>query len=256
MFSFNTPATRALPHLPFPDISKVYGRGYSNVRDSISAYKPPVLSTKTQDQLNKEIASNIARHRIKWSESEVKRAIKTGWHGEEGEGESESADSGSESGGEGGGEGGEGVGESKEGEGGSGDDSDDSDYEEEEEKGTSAPPRGLVPETADEKANPVVEAYEKFVAAGLSRLAVPKDKEGLKRFMKHLRDSNIVRVKYSGTTTPEANRKRLLEKFGITEETPTFLESDGRGGVSVDGAMYKHVGKGRFEIVERSKLRD
>jgi len=248
MFSFNTPATRALPNLPFPDISKVYGRGYTNVRDSISAYKPPVLSAKTQDQLNKEITSNIARHRIIWSESEVKRAIKTGWDG--GDVEDRGASSG-----------GGGVSEGKEGEGDAegeaeaeydSDYEDDSDYEEEEEKGTDAPPRGLVPETAEETANPVAEAYEKFVAAGLSRLDVPRDEKGLKAFMKQMRDNKIVQVKYSGTSNPEVNRKRLLEKFGMTEDAPEYLKADGAGGIDVDGVRYQHIGKGNFRRVERS----
>jgi len=205
MFSFNTPATRALPHMPFPDITKVYGRGYTNVRDSIRAYKPPVLSMKTQEQVNKEIISNAAGHRIRWSESEVKRAIKTGWDG--GDTEDRVASSG-----------GGGVGESKGSEGESEYGSDyevDSDYEEEEEKGVDAPPRDLIPETREETVNPVAEAHERFVAAGFSRYDVPKDEEGLKVFMKTMRDSKIVQINYSGRSDVDANRRRLFDKLGI-----------------------------------------
>ena len=70
------PPTMGKSNMPFPDIA-LYGKGYStNIRDSIRAYKHPIVSTKTQAQLNAVIASNVASHRIKWSEAEVHRAVK------------------------------------------------------------------------------------------------------------------------------------------------------------------------------------
>lgn len=221
--------------MPFPDITKVYGRGYTNVRDSIRAYKTPVLSMKTQEQLNKEIASNTASHRIKWSEAEVQRAVLHRIDDETAVVDAES------------------VPEEEE-------DAEDEDYEEDSEVVPSdVLPRGLVEETPEETVNPVAEAYERFVAAGLSRLDVPKLEGELKAFMKEMRDKGILKIKYGGKSTPESNRSRLMEKLGIPEGGPAFYKWDEEGlGFKIDGGTYKRVeGRdGEFEKVERSKRKD
>ena len=223
MFSFNTPATRTLPHMPFPDITKVYGRGYTNVRDSIRAYKPPVLSMKTQEQVNKEIISNAAGHQIRWSEAEIKRAVKHRL-----DDEPAVVDAGSEP---------------------------DEEEEEEEEEETGG--GGLSESKASETPIDTPEAaYERFKDAGLSRYDIPNDKESLKTFMKQMRDSKIVQIKYTGRSTATANRGRLLDKLGIHEGLGAFTKGDEDGEFDLDGARYKHSGEGRFEKVGRSKRRD
>ena len=180
--------------MPFPDIA-LYGKGYStNIRDSIRAYKHPIVSTKTQAQLNAVIASNVASHRIKWSEAEVHRAVKNRVDDasaavvavEEGDDVASAAD--------------------------------DASVDEETTAAHEATPQEKAA-TSEEKANAL------FTAAGYTENSIPKDEKELKSFMRELRRLKIINVNFSTNYNAAGNRHRLLTRLNLAEAAPTHFTS-------------------------------
>ena len=192
--------------MPFPDIA-LYGKGYStNIRDSIRAYKHPIVSTKTQAQLNAVIASNVASHRIKWSEAEVHRAVKNRVDDaddataavvavEEGD-DVASVDEEA------------GVDE--------GDGADVASVDEETTAVHEATPQEKAA-TSEEKANAL------FTAAGYTENSIPKDEKELKSFMRELRRLKIINVNFSTNYNAAGNRHRLLTRLNLAEAAPTHF---------------------------------
>ena len=190
--------------MPFPDIAQ-YGKGYStNIRDSIRAYKHPIVSTKTQAQLNAEITANVASHRIKWSEAEVHRAIKNRVDDADDVGLPDSV--------------------------GNAEDVDDNEsaadtasVDEEAEVASVNEETTAVHEatpqekaaTSEEKANAL------FTAAGYTENSIPKDVKGLKSFLQELRTQKIIRMNYSTNYDAAGNRHRLLTRLNLAEAAPT-----------------------------------
>lgn len=208
--------------VPFPDIHARFGRGYPNVTESIRSHKIPSLSRKTDSEWNKELQSNLVKHRFALSEKEAIHAVRHGWD----VGDKELLDaSGSSSGG---------VSESKEPEPKVepkvepkseptveatpafdmfARDDDDDEYEAgEEEEDVRV---GGVTETAEETDNPKAVILGKFMDAGYSLVSIPESMNELKLFMKGMRDQNIVQINYSSKATPIQNRIRLIEKLGL-----------------------------------------
>ena len=196
--------------MPFPDIA-LYGKGYStNIRDSIRAYKHPIVSTKTQAQLNAVIASNVASHRIKWSEAEVHRAVKNrvddaddvGLPDSVGDAEADDDDASVDD-------------TATFGE----EDADVASVNEETTAVHEATPQEKAA-TSEEKANAL------FTAAGYTENSIPKDEKELREFFKRMRDEGILtNIKYSTKSTPEKSRRRLLTMLGVTETAPTHFTS-------------------------------
>ena len=188
----SNPPTMGKSNMPFPDIA-LYGKGYStNIRDSIRAYKHPIVSTKTQAQLNAVIASNVASHRIKWSEAEVHRAVKNRVDDasaavvavEEGDDVASAAD--------------------------------DASVDEETTAAHEATPQEKAA-TSEEKANAL------FTAAGYTENSIPKDEKELKSFMRELRRLKIINVNFSTNYNAAGNRHRLLTRLNFAEAAPTHF---------------------------------
>lgn len=200
--------TMGKSNMPFPDIA-LYGKGYStNVRDSIRAYKHPIVSTKTQAQLHAEIASNVASHRIKWSEAEVHRAVKNRVDDaddaddataavvavEEGDDDASVDDTAT-------------FGE---------EDADVASVNEETTVAHEATPQEKAA-TSEEKANAL------FTAAGYTENSIPKDVKGLKKFLSDLRKADIIRMYFVTNYDAAYNRRRLLAKLNLAEAAPTHF---------------------------------
>ena len=187
--------------MPFPDIA-LYGKGYStNIRDSIRAYKHPIVSTKTQAQLNAVIASNVASHRIKWSEAEVHRAVKNRVDDAD---DATAADDASAA-----------VVAVEEG---------DDDASVDEEAGVDEETTAVHEATPQEKAATSEEkANALFTAAGYTENSIPKDEKELKSFMRELRRLKIINVNFSTNYNAAGNRHRLLTRLNFAEAAPTHF---------------------------------
>ena len=200
----SNPPTMGKSNMPFPDIA-LYGKGYStSVRDSLRAYKHPIVSTKTQAQLNAVIASNVASHQIKWSEAEVHRAVKNRVD------DADDADDATAA-----------VVAVEEGD----DDASAADVASvDEEAGVDEETTAVHEATPQEKAATSEEkANALFTAAGYTENSIPKDEKELKSFMRELRRLKIINVNFSTKYNAAGNRHRLLTRLNFAEAAPTHF---------------------------------
>ena len=64
---------------PTPDARKLYGNPYASVMANVNAYRPPVLTRRTQADVIEEFRRNLASFKGIYSAKDVKKALVNGW---------------------------------------------------------------------------------------------------------------------------------------------------------------------------------